>query len=223
MTHERVTELDATFLGWSQLNIGAIILDPPPGRQAPDFAALREAVGKHLRRSASFRECLHAVPLHVDRPVWVDDDDFDLQQHLHRVPTAPGHETTVDELAALAAEASVQEADREHAPWGLEVVERMEGGRLGLVATVDHVRADGIAALLFFTLLLADLPDEQKQGADSGTPSPSTTWRCCSRPSATASTRSRATPSRSSAACARAAASARSRARRWMRPAASPP
>ena len=172
MTHERVTELDATFLGWSQLNIGAIILDPPPGRQAPDFAALREAVGKHLRRSASFRRCLHAVPLHVDRPVWVDDDDFDLQQHLHRVPTAPDHETTVDELAALAAEASVQEADREHAPWGLEVVERMEGGRLGLVATVDHVRADGIAALLFFTLLLADLPDEQKQGADEWDPQP---------------------------------------------------
>ena len=163
MSHERVTELDATFLGYSQLSIGAIVLDPPPGRQAPDFAALSEAVGKHLRRSPSFRQCLHAVPLHVDRPVWVDDQGFDLQDHITKVPVPPGHEVTLDELAGLAAEASVERLDRQRAPWGLELVEPMEDGRLGLVATVDHVRADGIAALLFFTLLLADLPDDEAE------------------------------------------------------------
>jgi WS/DGAT/MGAT family acyltransferase len=81
-------------------------------------------------------------------------------------------EVSLDQLATLAAEASARPIDRAHAPWRLEVVEPMEGGRLGLVATVDHVRADGIAALVFFTLLLADLPGEQAGGEDDWSPEP---------------------------------------------------
>jgi diacylglycerol O-acyltransferase len=173
VTHERVGELDTAFFAYSQLSIGAIVLDPPPGGQAPDFEQFAEAVRNHLRRSASFRQRLRVVPHHVARPVWVDDPSFDLMAHLSAAPVSPGAEVSLDEFASLAAEASPRPIyiDRD-APWRLEVVEPMEGGRLGLVASVDHARADGIAALLFFTLLLADLPGEQPQGADDWRPEP---------------------------------------------------
>lgn len=93
---ERLSGLDASFLyietSTQPLHICSIMeLDTStiPGGYA--FNRLRGTLAARLCSIPEFRAKLADNPLNLDRPVWVEDKDFDLSRHLHRtgIP-APG-------------------------------------------------------------------------------------------------------------------------------------
>ena len=75
---------------------------------------------------------------------WVDDDEFDLDQHL-KVATLP-EPAGRKELEALAAELASTPLDPRRPMWQLHLVERYQGGS-AWITRVHHCYADGIAMI----------------------------------------------------------------------------
>ena len=115
-------------------------------------------VGRHvagrLHLVPRLRQVVHYVPFGLGRPVWVDDENFDLANHVRVVRiNPPGNET---QLYHLACEVSMLPLDRGHPLWELVFVEGLADGSIGLIEKVHHALADGIAAVAV-TAVLADL------------------------------------------------------------------
>src|SRR2546423_14328135 len=97
----RLSPLDASFLAVesevAHMHVGwAAVFEPPRGRSAPEFADLRAQVSARLSRAPRYRQRLASVPLWLGDPQWVDDENFDLRNHLHPSPATslsrPAHE-----------------------------------------------------------------------------------------------------------------------------------
>src|SRR6476469_5749802 len=102
MPATRLSALDASFLDIestsAHMHVGwvATFLPPADGTR-PTFEELREHVACRLRRAPRYRQRLAGVPLGLNAPEWVDDEDFDIAAHV--VP-APGRDLA--EMADMA-------------------------------------------------------------------------------------------------------------------------
>lgn len=93
---------------------------------------------------------LERYPVFCSRPLpgplpgtgwWVDDQDFDLDRHLHVVElAAPGDRAA---LAAFVAERRGEPLDREHPLWSVHLVQGYGGGS-AVVQRYHHAIADGV-------------------------------------------------------------------------------
>jgi diacylglycerol O-acyltransferase len=148
---DRLTPLDASFLNLetssAHMHVGwAAVFDPPTGRSAPSFEQLRDHVSRRLCRAPRYRQRIADVPLGVARPVWVDDEGFDIRNHVRRADT--------DSLVELADRAMSIPLGRERPLWEMWIAERLDDGRIGLVGKAHHCMVDGIAAVELASLLL---------------------------------------------------------------------
>jgi diacylglycerol O-acyltransferase / wax synthase len=91
---------------------------------------------------------------------WVDDDDFDLDAHLHRVrlPGAGGEK----ELQAMVADLASERLDKGKPLWQMHLVENYQGGS-ALISRVHHCIADGIALIG----VLLNMTDEDPNAPDT--------------------------------------------------------
>ena len=86
----RLSPLDASFLDVeteaAHMHVGwaATFAPPENGYPRPSFFELRDHVASRLSRAPRYRQKLAGVPLGVNDPVWVDDDDFDISRHVRR-------------------------------------------------------------------------------------------------------------------------------------------
>src|SRR5918994_1476209 len=100
MTTTRLSPLDTAFLAvetpTAHMHVGwAAIYDPPADGPRPGFDELRDHIGSRLSRAPRYRQLLRPVPLGVNTPVWVDDEEFDLSRHV-----VPAHSERLDEVVA---------------------------------------------------------------------------------------------------------------------------
>ena len=74
-----------------------------------------------------FREKLADSRLNLDHPVWVEDEDFDVDRHLHRIGLpAPGGRR---ELAEICGHIASLPLDRSRPLWETWVIENVLGPR----------------------------------------------------------------------------------------------
>src|SRR5690242_14236178 len=106
---ERLSGLDASFLyleSSAQLMhvCGLLLLDPTTIPEGYSFDRFRTALHQRVRSLPAFHRKLRPVPLGVDHPVWIEDADFDIDRHLHRlaVPAPGGAEELADLCAHMA-------------------------------------------------------------------------------------------------------------------------
>jgi len=171
---DRMTALDAEFLhledGVNHMHIAACAVFEGP---APAPAEWRALVAAALPEIPRYRQRVRFVPLQLGRPVWVDDDAFDLDHHLmHAHLTAPGGD---DELEALMADVMGSELDRRHPLWELWVVDGLSGDRWALLAKVHHCMVDGIAGVELMQALLDTAPEPRPRRPDDWHPAPAPT------------------------------------------------
>src|SRR6202034_3263432 len=90
-----LANLDAAFLALetpsSRLHVGAlIILEPPERNGSVDrFDEIRTLISRRLVQVPAFRQRALRVAFGLQHPVWVDDPDFDVADHVSRV-SVPG-------------------------------------------------------------------------------------------------------------------------------------
>jgi WS/DGAT/MGAT family acyltransferase len=155
---DRLTSFDTSFLANERSNghmaIGAVLVceGEPPSKE--DFVTHIRSRVHHLPR---LRQRLAFPPLGLGTPFWVDDPDFDLDNHLRREALpSPGGEAEFHELVG---EVLSPPLDRSRPLWQLVLVEGLEGGRFAIVYKTHHALADGFSAVDIGKLLFDPEPN----------------------------------------------------------------
>ena len=126
--------------------------DPSTAADGYSFEGVREVLAQRLPALGPFRRRLVEVPFGLDHPRWVDDPDFDLDNHLHRTAApAPGG---ANELHQMAAEVMGRPLDPSQPPWEMHVIEGLRGGTVGLIAKLHHSVIDGVSGAQLMAQLL---------------------------------------------------------------------
>ena len=60
------------------------IFSAPKERGAPSFEQLRDHIAGRLARAPRYRQKLATVPFGLNDPLWIDDEDFDVERHVRR-------------------------------------------------------------------------------------------------------------------------------------------
>lgn len=163
--YDRLTALDTSFLHLERLetpmHVGAVSIFEGPqffddaGRFR--LAEVRRLVESRLHLIPRFRKRLMAVPFEQGRPVWVDDERFDIAYHVRL--TALPHPGSREQLLALTARVQAQLLDRGRPLWELWFVEGLEGGNVGLLQKTHHALVDGVSGVDVATVLLDFTPE----------------------------------------------------------------
>ncbi len=150
---ESLVGMDAAFLALetptTPMHVGvALVLDPPEGTRSlfspsTRYAQIRRVIEQRLHLIPPMRQRAVRIPLGLHHPVWIDDPDFDLDDHLCRASLPfPGGQA---ELNAFVAGVMSRRLDPDRPLWEMHVVEGLEGERMALVAKVHHAILDGVS------------------------------------------------------------------------------
>lgn len=154
----RLSPIDASFLslesprahmnvGWSGLGV------LPEGAERPTLDALRARIDSRLRNLPRCRQRLQFHPLGLGDPHWIDDPEFELEDHVVSLGE-PEEPLSLRRFAELRDELLSVPLDRSRPLWQIAYAPRLEDGRVGIVGRVHHAMADGAAALLVAQLAL---------------------------------------------------------------------
>lgn len=169
---QRLSGLDASFLYLETANqpmhvCSIIELDTSPMPGGYTFDRLRDALSLRLKAMPQFREKLANSPLNLDHPVWVDDANFEVDRHLHRIGLPPPGGRS--ELAEICGHIASLPLDRGRPLWEMWVIEGVAGtdchrvghpgGRLAVMTKVHHSGVDGVTGADLMSQLCATEPD----------------------------------------------------------------
>ncbi len=165
---ERLSGLDASFLYVESpkvpLHVCSIVeLDSSTIPGGYCFERLRSDLASQIRALPELRAKVADSQLNVDHPVWVEDRDFDVARHLHRLTLPrPGGRTEVAEICGYIASKPLDRSKPLWEMWVLEGVadtDASDGGRLALMIKVHHAAVDGVSAANLLNQLCSLEPD----------------------------------------------------------------
>ena len=161
-TKQRLSGLDYQFLGiedksQTHMHIGSLLTfeGPSPGQQE-----LRDFIGSRISLVPRFRQRIMSTSVDTGKPYWIDDPDFNLENHVVAVALpAPGNR---EDLEKLAGEFFSTRLDRNQPLWRMCYVEGLPGDQWALIMKMHHCMVDGLGALDLFAALL-DLTPEPRE------------------------------------------------------------
>lgn len=143
---ERMRGMDASFFYLETPDqhmhvVGTLILDPSTMPGGYSFEAIKQTFAERLHLLPPFRRRPVFIPFNLGHPVWVEDESFDIDQHMHRIGApSPG---SLEELAEVVGHIASTQLDRSRPLWDLWVVEGLEDGHVALVTKMHHSAIDG--------------------------------------------------------------------------------
>lgn len=154
---QQLTGLDSLFLygeaGTTPMHIAPLLVyeavDKKQGR-AP-IEAIRRVFRERLDLSPVFRRKLVSVPMNLDHPYWIDDENFSLDFHVRHIalPKPGTWRQLCDQLARLHS----KPLDRTRPLWeayvieGLDNIDGLSKGSFALFIKVHHAAADGAGSV----------------------------------------------------------------------------
>jgi diacylglycerol O-acyltransferase / wax synthase len=157
VARRKMSSVDTAWLRMDSTNnlmmiVGVMVFDSPL-----DVARFKTLIEGRLLVYPRFRQYVidDGVAAH-----WVDDDNFDLDAHLHRVrlPGAGGER----ELQAMVADLASERLDKGKPLWQMHLIENYQGGS-ALITRIHHCIADGIALIG----VLLNMTDEDPNAPDT--------------------------------------------------------
>ena len=121
-----------------------------------DFDELYAFYEPRVAQISRLRQRILFVPMNIAHPVWVDDPDFDLRNHLKRYPVPEG--TTTEEAIRIGVKLSEPLLDRDRPLWLHYVLENIEGNTV-LVQLGHHAFLDGATAVALSTVMTTPEPE----------------------------------------------------------------
>ncbi|MGI9612103.1 MAG: WS/DGAT/MGAT family O-acyltransferase [Acidimicrobiales bacterium] len=146
---------DASFL-YSEapsqpMHVGAVIIYDPstaPGG-AVRFKDILGHIESRIHTADLFRKKLEWVPMNVDHPWWVDDENFDVEFHVRHIALPkPGDWR---QLCIQAARLHARPLDPSRPLWEYTVIEGLDGvdglpvGSFAIVSKIHHAAVDGVS------------------------------------------------------------------------------
>ena len=166
---DRLSATDASFLyaedAGTPMHVGGVVILKPDA-DGPEFqySEIVDLIESRLDLVPRYRQKVRFVPGRLARPVWVDDEDFDITYHVRRSALPkPGTDVELDELVGRLISRPL---DRTRPLWEVYVIEGLTGGRIALVNKTHHAMVDRIgavdvaAAILDVNRRSRDLPEQ---------------------------------------------------------------
>jgi len=153
---ERLSGLDASFLYLEtpthHMHVAlALAFDPSTVPGGYSFERMKESIGSRIPLAPVFRRRLVEVPFRLGHPVWIDDPNFDIDDHV-RLAAVP-HPGGLKQLADLAGEITGHQLDRNRPLWEMWIVEGLADSRIGMIAKMHHSTVDGVSGAALLSVL----------------------------------------------------------------------
>ena len=159
---ERLTPRDAAFLNLEDqvsamhsLTVG--VFDGPE----VDFDSIVERMSARVPLVPRFRQRVIDVPLKIDRPVWVDDPEFDIEYHMRHT----GLPVRADDrsLENLLGRLLTQRLDRGKPLWELWIVSGLPSKRWAVVSKAHYSMIDGVSGTDPLSLIVDQTPSRERE------------------------------------------------------------
>jgi diacylglycerol O-acyltransferase / wax synthase len=153
--------VDASFLLETPempMHVGSLhILDLPKDYDGDFYDDVVKHVGSRLHLASVFERKLAQMPFEMSNPVWVDDDDVDLEYHIRRVVLSkPGSFRQLEQYVGRLHSSLI---DRSRPLWEMFVIEGLHTGQMALYAKVHHAAIDGQAGVALAKALYDITPE----------------------------------------------------------------
>jgi WS/DGAT/MGAT family acyltransferase len=164
-----MSALDASFFFAESENtpmhVGSVaVFDGPP----PSYGDVVRLLLSKLPLVPRYRQRVRPVPMQLGRPLWVDDEHFQILYHVrHTAVPGPGSD---EQLRNLAGRVLGQRLDMAKPLWELWLVEGLAENRWAIISKVHHCMVDGIAGTDLMQLMFDLEPDAKHEEPTSWTP-----------------------------------------------------
>ena len=167
---ERLGSLDAVFIAVedavNHMHIGSVGIFEGP---VPSFEAVHALCAAKLQFVARYRQRVREAPASIGRPLWIDDVDFDLENHLRHTALPAGDRFGLEHLVGRVMSHPL---DRRHPLWEMWLIESLGDGRWALLSKVHHCMVDGIAGSDLLAVIMDLEPDAPLPAPDDWKPAP---------------------------------------------------
>ena len=130
---DHLSSLDASFLHLetpeTPMHVGSLhVLELPEGYRGDFYEDVKAQLESRLHVARVLHRKLAPMPFELADPVWIEDEDIDIDYHVRRVVLPrPG---TMMQLEALAARLHSSLLDRSRPLWEAYVIEGLQDGRI---------------------------------------------------------------------------------------------
>ena len=146
----QLSGMDASFLHLetpeTPMHVGSLmLLELPENYQGDYYEDVKAMLGRRLHLSSVLTRKLAQMPFELAEPVWIEDDDIDLDYHVRTVTLRrPG---TMAQLEQLIARLHASLLDRSRPLWEMYVIEGLENGQVAFYTKAHHSGVDGKAGV----------------------------------------------------------------------------
>ena len=147
---EHLSSMDASFLHFetpeTPMHVGSLMLfDLPDGYAGDYYEDVKAMLARRLHLSSVLTRKLAPMPFELAEPVWIDDDDIDLDYHVRSVTLRrPG---TMDQLHQLISRLHATLLDRSRPLWEMVVIDGLQNGQVAFYSKAHHSGVDGKAGV----------------------------------------------------------------------------
>ena len=128
------------------MHVGSLnVLDLPQGYSGDFFEDVKTNLQQRMHLADIFTRKLVLMPFDLSNPVWVEDEDIDLDYHIRHVSLPkPG---TNRQLQQYVARLHSSLLDRSRPMWEFFVIDGLQSGQVALYTKVHHAGIDGQAGV----------------------------------------------------------------------------
>ncbi len=147
---KHLSGLDATFLHIESpempMHVGSLnVLDLPPGYEGDFYEDAKAHIAKRMHLAEAFTRKLVLMPFDLSNPIWVEDENIDLDYHVRHVTLPkPG---TNRQLQAYVARLHSSLLDRSRPLWEFFIIDGLKSGQVALYTKAHHAGIDGQAGV----------------------------------------------------------------------------
>jgi diacylglycerol O-acyltransferase len=147
---EHLSSMDASFLHFetpeTPMHVGSLMMfELPKGYKGDFYEDVKGMLAKRLHLSGLLTRKLAPMPFELADPVWIEDDDIDLDYHVRHVTLRkPG---TMHQLEQLIARLHSTLLDRSRPLWEMVVIEGLQDGQVAFYSKAHHSGVDGAAGV----------------------------------------------------------------------------
>ncbi|MBX7221861.1 MAG: wax ester/triacylglycerol synthase family O-acyltransferase [Blastocatellia bacterium] len=162
---KHLTGVDATFLYLetpeTPMHVGSLSLfDLPDGYQGDFYEEVKAHVVKRMHLAPVFTRKLELMPFELANPIWVDDDDIDLDYHVRRIILPkPG---TMEQLETYVGRLHSSLLDRSRPLWEFYIIEGLSTGQIAFYSKIHHAAIDGQAGVAVAHAILDVTPQPRE-------------------------------------------------------------